>query len=195
MLALRRCGHAPQPGARSLPRPAFAGEADHRFGAVMRDNGEIEVFTGISRAAQHVPRPGEGRHPLRPERVARRSQGARGVDDLEVRGRQPAVRRRQGRCHLRSIDDVGSRIERLTRRYTSAIIETLGPESDVPAPDVNTNERVMAWIMDTYSMHKRHTVTGVVTGKPVEMGGSLGRRDATGRGCLRRHAVCARAPR
>src|SRR5690349_12936497 len=75
-------------------------------------------------------------------------------------------------------------LERLTRRYTSAIIELLGPDSDVPAPDVNTNERVMAWIMDTYSMHKRHTVTSVVTGKPVEMGGSLGRREATGRGCM-----------
>ncbi len=75
-------------------------------------------------------------------------------------------------------------LERLTRRYTSAIIDTLGPDSDVPAPDVNTNERVMAWIMDTYSMHKRHTVTAVVTGKPVEMGGSLGRREATGRGCM-----------
>jgi glutamate dehydrogenase (NAD(P)+) len=74
-------------------------------------------------------------------------------------------------------------LERLTRRYTSGIIETLGPDSDVPAPDVNTNERVMAWIMDTYSMHHRHTVTAVVTGKPVEMGGSLGRREATGRGC------------
>ena len=75
-------------------------------------------------------------------------------------------------------------LERVTRRYTSALIETLGPDSDVPAPDVNTNERVMAWIMDTYSMHKRHTVTGVVTGKPIEMGGSLGRREATGRGCM-----------
>ena len=75
-------------------------------------------------------------------------------------------------------------LERLTRRYTSAIIDTLGPDSDVPAPDVNTNERVMAWIMDTYSMHKRHTVTAVVTGKPVELGGSLGRREATGRGCM-----------
>ncbi|HTC23503.1 MAG TPA: Glu/Leu/Phe/Val dehydrogenase, partial [Gemmatimonadales bacterium] len=73
---------------------------------------------------------------------------------------------------------------RITRRYTSAIIETLGPDSDVPAPDVNTNERVMAWVMDTYSMHVRHTVTAVVTGKPVEMGGSLGRREATGRGCM-----------
>jgi glutamate dehydrogenase (NAD(P)+) len=75
-------------------------------------------------------------------------------------------------------------LERLTRRYTAAIIDLLGPDSDVPAPDVNTNERVMAWIMDTYSMHKRHTVTAVVTGKPVEMGGSLGRREATGRGCM-----------
>ena len=75
-------------------------------------------------------------------------------------------------------------LERVTRRYTSSIIETLGPDSDVPAPDVNTNERVMAWIMDTYSMHHRHTVTAVVTGKPVAMGGSLGRREATGRGCM-----------
>jgi len=75
-------------------------------------------------------------------------------------------------------------LERITRRYTSAIIETLGPDSDVPAPDVNTNERIMAWVMDTYSMHVRHTVNAVVTGKPVEMGGSLGRREATGRGCM-----------
>jgi len=74
-------------------------------------------------------------------------------------------------------------LERLTRRYTAGIIATLGPDSDVPAPDVNTNERVMAWVMDTYSMHVGHTVTAVVTGKPVEMGGSLGRREATGRGC------------
>ena len=75
-------------------------------------------------------------------------------------------------------------LERMTRRYTAGIINTLGPDSDVPAPDVNTNERVMAWIMDTYSMHVGHTVTAVVTGKPVEMGGSLGRREATGRGCM-----------
>jgi len=75
-------------------------------------------------------------------------------------------------------------LERLTRRYTAAIVATLGPDSDVPAPDVNTNERVMAWVMDTYSMRMGHTVTAVVTGKPVEMGGSLGRREATGRGCM-----------
>ncbi len=77
-----------------------------------------------------------------------------------------------------------SELERITRRYTAALIDIIGPESDIPAPDVNTNERVMAWIMDTYSMHTRHSVTAVVTGKPVEMGGSLGRKDATGRGCM-----------
>ena len=75
-------------------------------------------------------------------------------------------------------------LERLTRRYTASILEVLGPDSDVPAPDVNTNEQTMAWIMDTYSMHKRHPVTAVVTGKPISMGGSRGRREATGRGVM-----------
>jgi len=75
-------------------------------------------------------------------------------------------------------------LERLTRRYTADLIDVLGPESDVPAPDVNTNEQTMAWIMDTYSMHARHTVTSVVTGKPLALGGSAGRREATGRGVL-----------
>jgi glutamate dehydrogenase (NAD(P)+) len=73
-------------------------------------------------------------------------------------------------------------LEALTRRYIAEIIEAIGPEKDVPAPDVNTNEQVMAWVMDTYSMHVGHTETAVVTGKPLEMGGSLGRREATGRG-------------
>lgn len=75
-------------------------------------------------------------------------------------------------------------LEHVTRRYTAEIMALLGPDTDVPAPDVNTNEQVMAWIMDTYSQHARHTVTPIVTGKPIEMGGSLGRRDATGRGCM-----------
>jgi glutamate dehydrogenase (NAD(P)+) len=75
-------------------------------------------------------------------------------------------------------------LERLTRRYTSELIDFIGPDRDVPAPDMNTNEQTMAWIMDTYSMHSRHTVTGVVTGKPVALGGSLGRKEATGRGLL-----------
>lgn len=75
-------------------------------------------------------------------------------------------------------------LERLTRRYTAELIDFIGPDKDVPAPDMNTNEQTMAWIMDTYSMHARHTVTAVVTGKPVPIGGSLGRREATGRGVL-----------
>jgi len=75
-------------------------------------------------------------------------------------------------------------LERLTRRYTSGIMQLLGPDTDVPAPDVNTNERVMAWVMDTYSMRVGRTENAVVTGKPIEMGGSYGRREATGRGCM-----------
>jgi glutamate dehydrogenase (NAD(P)+) len=75
-------------------------------------------------------------------------------------------------------------LERITRRYTAEILDFIGPERDVPAPDMNTNEQTMAWIMDTYSMHKRTTVTAVVTGKPLDLGGSRGRPEATGRGCM-----------
>jgi glutamate dehydrogenase (NAD(P)+) len=75
-------------------------------------------------------------------------------------------------------------LERITRRYTAEILDYIGPERDVPAPDMNTNEQTMAWIMDTYSMHMRHTVTASVTGKPFDLGGSRGRREATGRGCM-----------
>ena len=73
-------------------------------------------------------------------------------------------------------------LERVTRRYTSEIGIIIGPTKDIPAPDVNTNEQIMAWMMDTYSMNEGATATGVVTGKPVDLGGSLGRREATGRG-------------
>ena len=75
-------------------------------------------------------------------------------------------------------------LERITRRYTAELFDFIGPEIDVPAPDMNTNEQTMAWIMDTYSMHARHTQTAVVTGKPVNLGGSRGRSEATGRGCM-----------
>jgi len=75
-------------------------------------------------------------------------------------------------------------LERITRRYTASIMDILGPDRDVPAPDMNTNEQTMAWIMDTYSMHVRRTTTGVVTGKPLSLGGSRGRREATGRGVM-----------
>jgi glutamate dehydrogenase (NAD(P)+) len=81
-------------------------------------------------------------------------------------------------------------IERITRRYTAELSEWIGPERDVPAPDLGTNEQTMAWVMDTYSMHVRHTTTAVVTGKPLDLGGSRGRREATGRGCL---LACDRA--
>ncbi|MBZ5670651.1 MAG: Glu/Leu/Phe/Val dehydrogenase [Acidobacteriia bacterium] len=81
-------------------------------------------------------------------------------------------------------------LERITRRYTAEILDYIGPERDVPAPDMNTDEQTMAWIMDTYSMHVRHTVTASVTGKPLDLGGSLGRREATGRGCM---IVCDQA--
>jgi glutamate dehydrogenase (NAD(P)+) len=81
-------------------------------------------------------------------------------------------------------------LERLTRRYTAELMELLGPEKEVLGPDINTDEQIMAWIMDTYSMHVRHTVTAVVTGKPVELGGSHGRIEATGRGLM---TVCDEA--
>lgn len=81
-------------------------------------------------------------------------------------------------------------LERLTRRYTAELLELLGPEKDVPGPDVNTDEQIMAWIMDTYSMHVRHTETAVVTGKPLGLGGSHGRIEATGRGLM---TVCDEA--
>jgi glutamate dehydrogenase (NAD(P)+) len=81
-------------------------------------------------------------------------------------------------------------LERMTRRYTAELVDFIGPEKDVPAPDVNTNEQIMAWMMDTYSMHMRQTVTAVVTGKPIDIGGSRGRREATGRGVM---VVCDEA--
>jgi len=83
-------------------------------------------------------------------------------------------------------------LERLTRRYTAELMELLGPEKDVLGPDINTDEQIMAWIMDTYSMHVRHTETAVVTGKPIELGGSHGRIEATGRGLM---TVCDEALR
>src|SRR5439155_10189051 len=75
-------------------------------------------------------------------------------------------------------------LEKLTRRFTTEISILIGPEGDIPAPDMGTNPQVMAWMMDTYSMHRGHTVTAVVTGKPPSVGGTLGRVDATGRGVM-----------
>src|SRR5438477_660183 len=151
---------------------------------IVRDNGEVEVFTGYRVLYNTSRGPAKG--------------GIRFDLNVTLEEVKALAAWMTWKCALVNIPFGGAKggvvcdpatmsmaeLERVTRRYTSSIIETLGPDSDVPAPDVNTNERVMAWIMDTYSMHKRHTVTAVVTGKPVEMGGSLGRREATGRGCM-----------
>ncbi|MEO8225936.1 MAG: Glu/Leu/Phe/Val dehydrogenase [Gemmatimonadota bacterium] len=163
---------------------------------VRRDNGEVDVYTGyrVLHNTSRGPAKGGIRFDLNVtldevKALAAWMTWKCAVVNIPFGGAKGGVICDPGTMSM-------AELERLTRRYTSAIIETLGPDSDVPAPDVNTNERVMAWIMDTYSMHKRHTVTAVVTGKPVEMGGSLGRREATGRGCmivtreaLKRHAI------
>jgi glutamate dehydrogenase (NAD(P)+) len=151
---------------------------------VMMDNGELEVFTGYRVLYNTVRGPAKGgiRFDLQVNLEEVKALAAWmtwkcAVVNLPFGGAKGGVI-----CDPNAMS-IGE-LERLTRRYTAGIIHTLGPDSDVPAPDVNTNERVMAWLMDTYSMHHRHTVTAVVTGKPVEMGGSLGRREATGRGCM-----------
>lgn len=151
---------------------------------VLRDNGEVEVYTGYRVLYNTSRGPGKG--------------GIRFDLKVTLEEVKALAAWMTWKCALVNIPFGGAKggvvcdpptmsmaeLEKVTRRYTASIIDMLGPDSDVPAPDVNTNERVMAWIMDTYSMHKRHTVTAVVTGKPVEMGGSLGRREATGRGCM-----------
>ena len=151
---------------------------------VLMDNGEIEVYTGyrVLHNTSRGPAKGGIRFDLNVtidevKALAAWMTWKCAVVDIPFGGSKGGVI-----CDPLKLS-VGE-LERLTRRYTAGIINTLGPDSDVPAPDVNTNERVMAWVMDTYSMHARHTVTAVVTGKPVEMGGSLGRREATGRGCM-----------
>jgi len=151
---------------------------------IVRDNGDVEVYTGYRVLYNTSRGPAKG--------------GIRFDLNVTLEEVKALAAWMTWKCALVNIPFGGAKggvvcdpsamsmteLERVTRRYTSGIIETLGPDSDVPAPDVNTNERVMAWIMDTYSMHHRHTVTAVVTGKPIEMGGSLGRREATGRGCM-----------
>ncbi len=151
---------------------------------VMMDNGEIEVYTGIRVLYNTSRGPAKG--------------GIRFDTQVTLDEVTALAAWMTWKCAVVNVPFGGAKggvicdplkmsageLERLTRRYTSGIMSVLGPDSDVPAPDVNTNERVMAWIMDTYSMQMRHTVTAVVTGKPIEMGGSLGRREATGRGCM-----------
>jgi glutamate dehydrogenase (NAD(P)+) len=151
---------------------------------VEMDNGDIEVFTGY-RVIHNTSR-GPGKGGIRYDAH---------VNQDEVRALAAWM---TWKCAVVNVPFGGAKggvlcdptrmsqreLERLTRRYTMGIIDTLGPESDVPAPDVNTNEQTMAWVLDTYSMHVGHSCPAVVTGKPVALGGSYGRREATGRGCL-----------
>jgi glutamate dehydrogenase (NAD(P)+) len=149
---------------------------------VTMDNGHIEMFTGF-RVQHSIARgPGKG--------------GIRYAPDVNLDEVRALASWMTWKCAVVNIPFGGAKggvicdpkamsqgeLERMTRRYTSEIIDFIGPEKDVPAPDVNTNEQTMAWIMDTYSMHEGHTVTSVVTGKPLNIGGSRGRIEATGRG-------------
>ena len=146
------------------------------------DDGSIEVFTGYRVQHSMARGPGKG--------------GIRYAPDVSLDEVRALASWMTWKCAVVNIPFGGAKggvicdpkkmsqgeLERMTRRYTAELIEFIGPEKDVPAPDMNTNEQTMAWIMDTYSMHMRQTVTSVVTGKPVNMGGSRGRREATGRG-------------
>ncbi len=151
---------------------------------VAMDNGTLEVFTGF-RVQHSIARgPAKG--------------GVRYSPDVTLDEVRALASWMTWKCAVVNIPFGGakggiivdpkklslSELEKLTRRYTAELIEFLGPEKDVPAPDMNTNEQTMAWMMDTYSMHMRQTVTAVVTGKPINIGGSRGRREATGRGVM-----------
>jgi glutamate dehydrogenase (NAD(P)+) len=151
---------------------------------VQMDNGEIEVFTGYRVQYNITLGPAKGGIRYHP-----------GVSLDEVTALAAWM---TWKCAVAHIPFGGGKggvicdpskmsrreLEALTRRYVAEIIDAIGPEKDVPAPDVNTNAQVMAWVMDTYSMHVGHTTTSVVTGKPLELGGSLGRHEATGRGVM-----------
>ncbi|MFN8008141.1 MAG: Glu/Leu/Phe/Val dehydrogenase [Terriglobia bacterium] len=157
---------------------------------IQRDNGKLEVFKGYRVQHSFARGPAKG--------------GIRYAPDVTLDEVRALAAWMTWKCAVVKLPFGGakggiicdpeklsaSELERITRRYTASLIDILGPERDVPAPDINTDERVMAWIMDTYSMHVRKTVTGVVTGKPLDLGGSVGRREATGRGCK---IVCDRA--
>ncbi len=149
---------------------------------IAMDDGQIELFTGFRVHHSMARGPGKGGIRYAPDvtldevrALASWMTWKCAVVDIPFGGAKGGVI-----CDPRKLSQ--GELERITRRYTSELIEFLGPEKDVPAPDMNTNEQTMAWIMDTYSMHMRQTVTSVVTGKPIALGGSAGRREATGRG-------------
>ena len=151
---------------------------------VQMDNGEIEVFTGYRVQYNITLGPAKGGIRYHPgvtldevTALAAWMTWKCAVAHIPFGGGKGGVICDPSRMSRREL-------EALTRRYIAEIIDSIGPEKDVPAPDVNTNDQIMAWVMDTYSMHVGHTETAVVTGKPIELGGSLGRREATGRGVM-----------
>jgi len=151
---------------------------------VQMDNGEIKVFTGYRVQYNVTLGPAKGGIRYHPDvtldevtALAAWMTWKCAVAQLPFGGGKGGVICDPTKMSMREL-------EALTRRYTAEIIDAIGPDKDVPAPDVNTNEQIMAWFSDTYSMHVGHTSTSVVTGKPIEMGGSLGRREATGRGVM-----------
>jgi glutamate dehydrogenase (NAD(P)+) len=159
---------------------------------VAMDDGSVELFTGFRVHHSMARGPGKGGIRYSPDvtldevrALASWMTWKCAVVDIPFGGAKGGVI-----CDPKKLSQ--GELERITRRYTSELIEFLGPEKDVPAPDMNTNEQTMAWIMDTYSMHMRQTVTSVVTGKPISLGGSAGRREATGRGI---RVVCREALR
>jgi glutamate dehydrogenase (NAD(P)+) len=151
---------------------------------VQMDDGSIEVFTGF-RVTHNIARgPSKGGVRYHPgvtldevKSLAMWMTWKCSLMGLPFGGAKGGVV-----CNPKTLSS--SELERMTRRYTSEIINDIGPERDIPAPDVGTDSRIMAWIFDTYSMNKGHSVLSVVTGKPLSVGGSLGREEATARGAL-----------
>jgi glutamate dehydrogenase (NAD(P)+) len=148
------------------------------------DNGQLEVFTGYRVLHSTVRGPGKGGIRFAPDVSIDEVRALSAwmtwkcaVVDIPFGGAKGGII-----CDPRKMSR--SELERLTRRYTAELSDWLGPERDIPAPDVGTNEQTMAWVMDTYAMHARQATTAVVTGKPIELGGSRGRREATGRGVM-----------
>jgi len=152
------------------------------------DDGSVEVFTGyrvIHNVARGPSKGGIRYHPLvtleETKALAMWMTWKCALMELPFGGAKGGVV-----CDPKLLSP--TELERMTRRYTTEIVDQIGPETDIPAPDVGTSPQVMAWIFDTYSMNKGHSVLGVVTGKPLHVGGSLGREKATGRGagyCVR----------
>jgi glutamate dehydrogenase (NAD(P)+) len=147
-----------------------------------RDNGELEVFTGYRVQYNFARGPAKGGIRYHPgvtldevTALAFWMTWKCAVVDLPFGGGKGGVTCDPGTLSL-------GELERITRRYAAELVEVVGPDKDVPAPDVGTTPQIMAWFMDTYSMHRREHVPGVVTGKPLEIGGSRGRVEATGRG-------------